>query len=135
MRDRLYISQEKEEAFRTIGTISPFKELNLSAKSIFIIAAIFGSKNRVRKELKKRKEYVRMEYLTQEDRSLLKALAVKEKRTLDVLLNPEEIFVISEELASCGIDFLKSLVSSLEDASVEKRLERLLLEEFQKNQS
>ena len=47
-------------------------------KDLFIIALAFGFKNKVRRSFQNREGYVRTEYLTDKDKALLYAIALKE---------------------------------------------------------
>ena len=47
--------------------------------------------------------------LTEEDKSLMSAVAIEDTKNIDILSNNEEIFKIAEEYANAGIKLLKDM--------------------------
>jgi hypothetical protein len=99
-------------------------------KEIFIMAMVYGFSNQKRKPLKEKHSggYFRVEYLTDQEKTLMKAVAVKATGNLEVLLDPKEVYAIAEEYASGGIDYLKSEVFGRHQGDYTKRFGELLTE-------
>jgi hypothetical protein len=102
-------------------------------KSVFLMAMILGFHNKQSLPLDKKEEFVRMEYFSQDDKSLMKAIAIKSsEKGLKILLNQQEIYSIAEQYAAGGIGYLKSAVFDSKYGSYVKRLEADLIDAFDK---
>ena len=131
--DRLYVRESDWEKYKMLRKETSSFLCNQENKEIFIMAMIYGFMNNSRcGNLGKAKGFVREEYLSDEYRTLMKAIAVKESGSLDVLLDPQKIHSIAEEYAAGGIDLLKNDVLSKKGGSYSKRLEELLVELHEK---
>ncbi|MBA7704059.1 hypothetical protein ES703_112857 [subsurface metagenome] len=97
-------------------------------KELFIMAMIYGFLNKSRLKLDKKEGFVREEYLNDEYRTVIKALAIKEEGGLEVLLDLQKVYSIAEEYAAGGISYLKSDVLSKKHGHYDKKLEELLVE-------
>ena len=99
-------------------------------KEIFFMAIVYGFMNNNSKALgdKHSGGHFRVETLSEGDKTLIKALAVKKTGSLDVLLNLKEVYSIAEQYATGGISYLKNGVFSKQHGSYAKRLEELLVE-------
>jgi hypothetical protein len=101
-------------------------------KEIFLAAMIIGYHEGGRIALKNRDGYFREEYLVDEERALIRAIAISEVADLNVLLDEQKIYSIAEEYATGGVALLKARVFSGEYGSYAKKLESELLRAFAK---
>lgn len=84
---------------------SPFK----TNKDVFMFAACLGYANGNRRQLPAGKKHtIRREVFTENDFTLLKAIAIATTNGVDVLLQWGDILTIAEECATAGIHDLKS---------------------------
>jgi len=135
--DRLNISfSDKVDCEKVIKDKSgPFS--NKANKHLFMMALGFGYKYGKRKKLSNKKfGFVRIEYLSKEELSIINAIAVKEAGSLDILLNKAGVFKIAEEYANTGLKLLlKDILGEVEGAygDYHKRLGSELLEHLESN--
>lgn len=108
---------------------SPFAKKE--AKELFIMAMILGFCNGTKVELDTKEGYVRIEYFSDEQKSIIKAIAVAESGNLNILLKKKEVFSIAEKYAAGGIALLKDEVFNTY-GNYSKRLESDLLDEYNK---
>jgi len=127
--DRLYIRKKDREDYSLIlGAGSPLQ--GQEAKVAFIMAMLAGYTEGKELELGSQKEgYVRTEYLTDLEKTIIKAIAVKKTGGLDVLQDKREVYAIAERFAAGGLESLKNQLFG-EYGSYEKRLELLLRDEL-----
>ena len=77
----------------------------------------------IKTPLKKgREDVVRLTYFKSEQISMIKAVAVMDAKSLEVLNDEEKIYSIAEEYANTGIKFLKPLLVSTDTSSYIKKL-------------
>lgn len=129
--DRLFIGKEDVDTYKNISNESFFR--NKSNKELFMIALAYGIKCDLKIELQEREEYVRREYLKQDDWAILHSIAFQELG-LEELTNIGEIFNIAEQYAHGGIKLLKERLDSIH-GSADKEFEveiRDLYKELQK---
>lgn len=107
----LRIDKKDRETYDAIG--ESLKDLgNCDAKELFLLAMFLGCKNGLRKSLHTKWSYVRLAYLNDRERSILKAMAVKEMAgRVDVLQDPREVYSVAEEYAAGGVRYLKQMLS------------------------
>ena len=75
---------------------------------IFIMAMALGFKKGIKTPLKKGKEgVVRLTYFKEENISMIKAVAIIDTKSVEVLSDKEKIYSIAEEYANTGIKLLK----------------------------
>lgn len=129
--DRIYVDKKDLPDFNKLKEKgSPFE--NCQNKEIFLAAMVVGYHEGGRIELKNREGYFREEYLSDEERTLIRAIAISEMEDLNVVLDEQKIYSIAEEYATGGISLLKAKVSSGEYGSYVKKLESELLRTFDK---
>ena len=129
--DRLYVDKRDIKDFNRLkDKDSPFA--GSQNKDVFLAAMVIGHHEGSRLELKKKEGYVREEYLTAEDLALIRAIAVSEEGSLNVLLDKQKVFSIAEEYAAGGIKLLKARAFSGEYGSYAKKLESELLRTYEK---
>jgi len=114
----------KKDFERLLEKDSPIK----GNKRIFIMAMIKGFITNNRIKLKKKHDFVRIEYLSPEEKSIIKALALHESKDLAIYSNLKEIYSIAEEYASGGIKCLNDEIFGKQHGTYVKRLESDLVE-------
>jgi hypothetical protein len=125
----LYIDESLKNDFdRLLEKDSPIK----GNKRVFIMAMMKGFAMKNRMKLKKRKDFVRVEYLSSEEKSIIKALSLAETKDLNIYSNPKEIYSLAEEYASGGIKYLIEEIFGKQHGTYIKRLESQLIEEINK---
>ena len=105
---------------------------NRSAKEVFIMSMTMGFYNDNKIALESKKEFVRIEYLNDKEKSLIKAIAVRDEENIDVLLDKKKVYSIAEEYAAGGIQHLIDDMLKEQEGSATKKLETQLVEEFTK---
>jgi hypothetical protein len=124
--DRLFVDKKDFEDFNRLKEKdTPFAGVH--NHEIFIAAMATGYHEGIKIELKNRKEFFFEKDLTQEESTLIKAIAVADQRGLNVLLDKQKIYSIAEQYATGGISLLKAKVMSGEYGSYAKKLESDLL--------
>ena len=130
---RVFVRKKDIDDFRVLQQEKDSNFYKKDNKSIFLMAMILGFNNKQRIPFDKREEFVRMEYFSQEDKSLMKAIAIKSsEKGLKVLLDPQAIYSIAEQYAAGGIGYLKEMVFGSQYGSYVKKLESDLVEAFDK---
>jgi hypothetical protein len=97
-------------------------------KDVFMMALMMGLKNGARLPLKNREGFIREDYLSNDEKSIIKAIAVNAEDNLSVLLNIERIYQIAEEYAAGGIKYLVDSVFKKQHGSYATRLETELID-------
>jgi hypothetical protein len=130
--DRVYVDKKDIADFNRLKERdSPFA--NCQSKEVWLAAMVVGFSEGGRIPLKNKEGYVRIEYFTDEERALIKSIAVATEGNLNVLLDEQKIYSIAEEYATGGIQILKAKAFSGEYGSYIKKLESELLRKFQEN--
>ncbi|MGC8935548.1 MAG: Swt1 family HEPN domain-containing protein, partial [Thermoproteota archaeon] len=108
--------------------LSPFYKKTM--KDVFMYALGIGFFNHKRLKLQKKIGTIPLRTLSPSDIALIKAIAVVEKESLDVLHgeNIKEVFEIAEEYANGGITTLHNMIFGDEPGDVDKRMEQHLRE-------
>jgi hypothetical protein len=128
--DRLYVDKRDLTDFNRLKEQdTPFA--GCQNKDIFLAAMVVGYHEGSKIPLKNKEGYVREEYLTQEDLTLIKSIAIAEEGDLKVLLDKQKVFSIAEQYATGGITLLKAKVFSGEYGSYAKKLESELLRAYE----
>jgi len=106
--------------------LSPFYKKTM--KEVFMYAMGIGFKNGKRVPLKKRTGVIPLRTFSDAEISLIKAIAITEKRSVDVLFgeNVKEAFETAEEYANGGIDMLYYQVFGDEPGDPDKKMEQHL---------
>jgi len=96
---------------------------------MFMMTMALGFKRKSRVPLKKGKDGLsRLVDFKDYNITLIKSLALKETKDVNVLLNDEEIYKIAEEYANGGIKIIKNFVIGEDPGSYIKKLCTELLE-------
>lgn len=97
---------------------SPFQGAELT--KIFLFAMAYGTKKAGRTPVSgETRALFNRSSLTEDDRWIIKSIAVREERTTDVLKDEKHVFKIAMEYANGGIDELHGKVTGPGDALVE----------------
>jgi len=123
--DRLFIDKKDKKYYDRLKQEEMFRYKE--NRHLFLLALGYGFKNDIKVQLKSKEGFVRTEYLSSENWSLIKAIAITVK-SIEVLSNPELIFQIVEEYAHGGIKILFDEVQSTPFASFDKKFEKELHE-------
>lgn len=132
--DRLYVDKDDFKDFKLLQDEKDSAFYKRENKDVFMMAMMMGLKNGPRIPLKNREGFFREEYLSDEERSIIKAIAINEEKYLTILLDMEKVYQIAEEYARGGIKYLKDSVFKKKDGSYLNRFETELLEDFDKHQ-
>ena len=129
--DRLNIRKsDRKDYDRLLEKDSPFA--GKENKDLFMMAMIIGFQEGSRTPLDKKEGFVRIEYLNEREKSVIKAISVTEGGDLSVLADKRKVYSLAEEYAAGGIKLLKGKVFSGGYGSFIKKLESELVEGFEK---
>lgn len=129
----LFIRKEDVDKYKILKQERSSFLCGQESKELFIMAMIYGFLNNNKcKNLGTKKDFIREEYLTDDYRTLMKAIAIKETGGLEVLLDPKKVHSIAEGYAAGGIDLLKKDVLGKKHGSYAARFEELLVELYEK---
>lgn len=129
--DRLSVDKRDLESFNRLKEKdSPFA--GSQNKDVFLAAMVTGYHEGGRVPLKTKEGYFMRSYLKDEELALIRAIAVKEENSLNVLLDEAKVFSIAEEYAAGGIQLLKAKVFGEAYGSYAKKLESELLHTLEK---
>jgi len=125
-RDRLNIDKDNRIIYKTIQD-SEGDLKKIPNTELFFLAVMFGKYcSEKREEIQRQEGYIREQSLSKDDWHILKALAVDEKKEMDVLLNKNEMFKIAEEYANSGIKRLNNWYFEQEHIFIERAEEFLI---------
>lgn len=130
--DRIFVDKEYLRDFKLLQEEKDSPLYKKDNKDVFIMAMVMGAKDGVRIPLKIKEGFFRTEYLTDEEKTLIKSIAITSENDLLILAEPNKVFQIAEEYASGGIIDLKNSIFSKQHGSYIKKLESELLEEVNK---
>lgn len=129
--DRIFIDKKDIDSFDKLRQKpSPFA--NGQNKDIFLAAMVVGYHEGVKLPLQSKEGYFRTEYLKDEEKTLIKSIAVATTADLNILLDEQKVYSIAEEYATGGISLLREKVQSEGYGSYAKKLENELLRTFEK---
>lgn len=130
--DRINVRKNDIENFKILlrEKDSPF--FKKDNKDAFIMAMIFGYFNNNTIPLDKKEGFIRIEYLSLEEKSLIKAIAIEKANDLKILLDKQKVYSIAEEFAAGGIEILKDAIFGKKFGSFIKKLEADLVETYEK---
>lgn len=127
-RDRLFVEKEEVNNFKLLREEKDSPLYRKENKDVFIMAMMMGLKNGVRLPLKSKEGFIREDYLNNDEKSIIKAIAVNAEENLSVLLDSDKIYQIAEEYAAGGIKYLVDSVFKKQYGSYTTRLESELIE-------
>lgn len=128
--DRFFVDKKDFADFsRLKEKDSPFK--GAYSKDIFLAAMVTGYKEGCKIELKSKEGYFHEKDLNEQEKSLIRAIAVSEEGALEVLLDKQRVYSIAEQYATGGIAVLKARIFSGEYGSYAKKLEGELIRAYE----
>ena len=110
-RESVHIDQEHHELYLqlTSGDEAPFKTM----KDLFMLAATVGHARGQRASIARQREIFRWPVFSlQEDVPVLRAIAIAETGSTQVLVDQDKVLTIAEEYANTGIDEVSIHVAS-----------------------
>lgn len=130
----LYIKETEKDLYERLRNSSDSPLYGFSRKKIFMLAMSIGLVEGIYSTLEgsKKETYVRAEYLDNQDKAIIDAVAIAHDGNLDVIRDQKKVFSIAEGYASGGIRSLIDRVFSGEYGSFIKRLESELRSELDK---
>lgn len=115
----------------TQDSLSPFHGTDF--KDVFVYAVAYGYQNGLRNtEIERPQPNIPLSAMRDEDLWLLKAVAIAEVGSLDILRNPKEAYKLTEEYANGAIGTLYLEVFGGKPGEPYKRMMRDVLEEFER---
>jgi len=129
----IFIRESDKKHFKKLlDKDSPFSKKG--NKDVFIMAMITGFKNGIKYKLVKKDPsgFFRTSYLTEKEKSLIKAIAINDQKNLLVLKDKKKVYTIAEEYAAGGVKILKDKVFSADYGSFVKKFETELTSMLQK---
>ncbi|MEM2146930.1 MAG: hypothetical protein QW491_05910 [Thermoproteota archaeon] len=96
-------------------------------KYVFLLAMALGYANNIKTELTKKTWLFRTSYLDENEKAMIKAVAIAEEGSLAALLDKEKIYSLAEQYAAGGIRLLGSIAFE----KLGKDLYKKLLSELQ----
>lgn len=116
----LNVSKKAFEDYKKISQISSFKNISgLQNKHFFILAMALGFKNDKYEPFEPGERhsggYCRVETLSSEDKSVIKAISISKNKDINLLIDPKIQYQIAESYANAGIKILKNLVNEAGD--------------------
>ena len=114
----LNVSKDSYKDYQNIINLQAFKKIGgINNKHLFILTMALGFKNNQYFPLKSGEKhsggYCRVESLSEEDKLLIKAIAVykAKEQNVNILIDPKQMYQIAEGYANGGISFLKELAT------------------------
>lgn len=130
--DRFSINEKNKKDYdRLKDKDSPFSDND--NWELFMMALIVGYESGTPIALEKKLGYAQAVTFDETDLSIIKAIAVKETGSLDVLINKSKVFSIAEQYANAGIELLVEKVFNGEYGNCVNRINSRLVDFFEKN--
>jgi dnd system-associated protein 4 len=115
------------EKLKTDTSLSPFA--GATYKDIFLYAMAYGYRHGLREEIEKPRPNIPLSAFSDEEKWLIKAVAVDEKSSLEVLSNEKQVYEIAEEYANGALEIIYSEVFGGKPGEPYKRMMQDLWEE------
>lgn len=126
--DIIYVEKNELKNFKLLKDEKDSPLSGKGNKDVFMMAVMMGVKNGVRLPLKNKEGFIREEYLTDDERSIIKAIAVNAETNLSILLDAGKMYQIAEEYAAGGIRYLIDSVFEKKHGSFATKLESELVD-------
>jgi dnd system-associated protein 4 len=124
------IERSKSELYAELQDTdgSPFKDAQ--RLEVFLFAMSYGSKKAGKKELKgDRQALFNISSLKEDQRWIIKSIAVQDAGTTDVLRDEKEVFRLAQEYANAGLEELHGKVFGPGDALSELSSDMIMMAE------
>ncbi len=129
-RDLRYSKDDSEKYRKLINdAISPFH--GTTFKDLFLYAATYGFAQGLRQPLVRPQSNIPLSALNDEEKWLLKAMALADTNSLHVLNNDKEMYLISEEYANGALDTIYLEVFGGKAGKPYKRMMQEVFDEFE----
>lgn len=126
--DRILIGEGDREIYERLKKTSFFE--GKDNKDIFLMALAWGFHNGQSSPITNKETFFLLNTLEDHERSIIHAIAVYKKDDVEILLNKKEVYNIAQEYGSAGVRLLDEMISDKEEADFVKRLELMLIDEF-----
>ena len=130
----VHISEEDFD-FYTTSKILGTDNNKIGHKEQFLIALSLGFKLGHTTELKKPKDFFRSDYLTEEDESIIYAIAINHFKDIKNIESVSDIFTLAEEYANSGIQIVKDLEKNSSYDNYLKKFEKLIKDDIKQIKS
>ena len=109
------IEEDDRSIYETLSeqNDSPFQEAELN--EIFVFAASYGYNQGLRLELDSKRALANRQTLSDEQRWILRSIAINEVDNRQILQDKKQIYIIAEEYAKGGIEQLSKLADRPDD--------------------
>ena len=87
----------------------------MDRKDLFVLAAAIGFDQGLQRKIESRHALANLSSLSDDQRWILNAIAVKKANTADMLEDKRQVYVTAGEYASGGVEYLNDLRTSPED--------------------
>ena len=126
--DRILIGEGDREIYDRLKKTSFFD--GKDNKDIFLMALAWGFHNGKSSPISNKETFFLLTTVEEHEKSIINAIAVYVKDDVEVLLNKKEVYDIAQEYGSAGVRLLDKMISDKEEADFVKRLELILIDEF-----
>lgn len=83
----------------------------LGNKDLFMLALVTGFKANMKYKIENTEDFdLRVTYLNESEKALIKAIAIKDTGDFNIISNPAKYYKIAEEYVNAGIDILYDLI-------------------------
>lgn len=118
------------EDLKTDAALSPFA--GTTYKDIFLYAMAYGYRHGLQEELVKPRSNIPLSAFSEEEKWLVKAIAVKETGSLEILSDEKRVYEIAEEYANGALDMIYAEVFGGKPGEPYKRMMQDLWDEFER---
>ena len=135
--DRINIDKNDREIYNTLDheEMLRFKGGRRTRREQFMFSLAVGFNRGLKNEIKNKEGWFNSRELQPEDYAILNAIAIFHTGSVDVLIQPEQIFKIAEEYAHVGIKILSDKITNTQFGSFNKNFEKELTELHKKIKS
>lgn len=110
------VESEVSPFWRGYGRGAPMKD-------VFVFSVAMGYRNKSRTPLRKRKGSIPFTTFNDDEKWLMKVIAIAERGGLEVLFDEKEVYKIAEEYANAGVRLLHNFVFGEQPGDIDKRIE------------
>ena len=112
---KFFVDKKAHKLFRDLVDLKGSLLYGRDLKDVFILSMAFGFRLGKKKPLEKRQEVADITVFSEQQITLIKAVAVTSEKNLEVLLDKKRIFTIAEEYANGGILLLHEMIFETKD--------------------
>ncbi|WP_224268521.1 hypothetical protein [Haloprofundus salinisoli] len=111
----IIIDNSVADTFEALTTESDSAFKGMTRKDLFVLAAAIGFDQGLQQKIESRHALANLSSLSDDQRWVLKAIAIKKSNHIDILDNKREIYKIAGEFATGGVAYLDDLRTSPEN--------------------